>query len=333
MHFHRNLRLVIAALLVLPTALGAAQGVAQELTIRELINGERFPGTIKPVDLPATFRAIALTHSGNAGTEEVGFTTYSPYSSYYYAPSVPGVNGPATPFFHGLLKALEAHWTDGTVVNLSGEPFLVVYRLSYDASRMMEDPGATESALRASSLRLTLVKVRGVQSLTPMPDLTKQSLLETLGLTDGARPSEASAKSVTLARGKQIALALIMYLNDNDEVLPFAQSTQAVKYVTEPYSKSKTIWNSQNPNGGGFRFNINLGGVSMTALDAPSETPMVYESQAWPDGGRVVAFADGHEAYVDRARWQALQPMLKRKFPRQGRPLPLNYGAGWQPSK
>lgn len=132
---------------------------------------------------------------------------------------------------------------------------------------------------------------------------------------------------------KQVCLASIMYMSDNDDILPYAQSTTQVKMVTYPYLKNIRAWDSFNPKGGEFRFNISAGGVNAAEVEFPAETVLFYESQAWPDGTRVVGFFDGHVKSVDAELWKRLQPTLKLKLKKRAQPFPLSYGKGWKPGR
>ncbi len=51
---------------------------------------------------------------------------------------------------------------------------------------------------------------------------------------------------------------------------------------------------------------------------------MIYESEEWPDGKRGVAFTDGHAKFVTKEKWEAMQPLLKLKMKRYGKPIPLD---------
>jgi len=117
-----------------------------------------------------------------------------------------------------------------------------------------------------------------------------------------------------------------MYASDYDDVMPYAQSTATVKYVTWPYLKNAESWKSHNPAGSKFYFNMALAGSSLIDVESPAETVMFYESTAWEDGSRCVAFADGHVKMVSAEDWTMLSETLRLKLPKHGKPLPANYG-------
>jgi hypothetical protein len=70
-----------------------------------------------------------------------------------------------------------------------------------------------------------------------------------------------------------------------------------------------------------FRFNMSLAGVSATNIEHPAETPMFYESLAWPDGKRGVVYTDSHAKFVTADEWQAMQPLLNLNLKHHGKPL------------
>ena len=53
-----------------------------------------------------------------------------------------------------------------------------------------------------------------------------------------------------------------------------------------------------NPAGGVFEPNPRLSGVPAAGVMDPINTALVFETYDWPDGKRVVAFADGHAKFI-----------------------------------
>jgi prepilin-type processing-associated H-X9-DG protein len=127
-----------------------------------------------------------------------------------------------------------------------------------------------------------------------------------------------------MSNGKQIALGMLMYTNDYDDVLPYVQSVVTVKEITYPYIKTKSVWETGNP-ASQWRFNMCVGGALETDIQEPASTPMFYESAPWPDGRRVVAFMDGHVKLVSSSDWKAMAKYLKLKLKKKAtKPLPLH---------
>jgi prepilin-type processing-associated H-X9-DG protein len=134
-----------------------------------------------------------------------------------------------------------------------------------------------------------------------------------------AQARVAAQRTQALSNAKQIALAALMYSNDYDDQFPYVQSTDQFRHLTYPYSKNDSVWKTTNPNGGGFRFAMNLAGVAETSIDNPAEAPLIYEANAWPDGQRVVAFADGHVKRISNAEWSTIESRLTKKYPRKAK--------------
>jgi prepilin-type processing-associated H-X9-DG protein len=106
-------------------------------------------------------------------------------------------------------------------------------------------------------------------------------------------------KAMTMSNMKQVGLAAIMYSADCDDRLPLQLgSARQVKPVLLPYIRNEQIFTTLNPNGGEFLGNAKINGMSLMEVDKPAETVLFYESNDWPDGRRVVCYADGHVKWV-----------------------------------
>ncbi len=127
---------------------------------------------------------------------------------------------------------------------------------------------------------------------------------------------QLTPQTEALSHAKQIALSALIYMADYDDVIPYVNGTDQFRKVTKPYRRNDSIWQDANPNGGQFRFAMNLAGVTSAAIPDPANTPLIYESAAWPDGRRVVAFADGHAKKVSKEDWTQIEPYLHKHYPR-----------------
>lgn len=112
-----------------------------------------------------------------------------------------------------------------------------------------------------------------------------------------------SQKTVAIARAKQVAIATLMYSQDYDGLFPAAKTQAAFVNATYPYLKTREAYNDANPKKGSILFNFKLAKKKMTSIVNPAKTVMVYSEYAWPDGGRVVGWADGHAKYVSPQAW------------------------------
>ncbi len=316
------------------SSLSFAQG--GQVDFKSLISGQAAPSTMKLSALTDDYKAVRLKVSGDSGGFMGGLGMIMMMSS-------PGQSrGSGQPGME-IFGLLELSWTKGDQMYLGGTNYYVTYKTELGAIR-----GGTGPSMGVS-LRLTLVRADTISSIQPQPDVTKEQVIQSLKAanipfdqdvvpvnTDTnsettataavlypvfAQAKEAAMHTATLSNAKQIALTLIMYANDYDDVLPFAQSTGTVQRVTRPYSKNDEIWKTKNPKGGQFRFNMALSGVAETEIPEPASTVLVYESEAWADGRRAVAFADGHAKLVSAQDWTSLEKTLKLKLKRKGKPI------------
>lgn len=107
-----------------------------------------------------------------------------------------------------------------------------------------------------------------------------------------------------------------MYAQDYNEIFPIAKSQTAFVTATFPYLKTKEPYADSNPNKGAILFNFKLAGKKMASINDPARAVLVYSENAWPDGGRVVGWADGHVKFVDATAWAKVAsqvPAAKKK--------------------
>lgn len=345
-------------------------GLAQDMTIREVLTGQKLAPAITPAELPDGYQALKLQHTGGSG--DMGLGMMMPLMMFGMA--MGGMSGGGDQPGMALFSMMGTSWTRGDTVQMAGAEFLVTYQLDINlfdlgvsrtttitsGSEGAEEPPAAAPQAPELKLKLTLVRMDAITAVTPLPDVTKEKLLEMVrmlrsgpgagsdapmatpdappggeAMTGGMAPvasqdyataKAAALRTQSLSNLKQIALGLVMYASDYDDVFPYAQSTTAVKWVTTPYIRIASLWTSPNPEGAEYRFNIALGGVHLEAIQSPSQTVLVYESRAWPDGRRGVAFADGSARMVDADQWREVENSLRLKLPRKGKPLPPEYG-------
>ncbi len=153
----------------------------------------------------------------------------------------------------------------------------------------------------------------------------------------GTRPS--SAQNAPVGNGapssvnqlKQIGLALLMYAQDYDEMLPPMQNAATVKRALLPYVRGNEAVFADplthqpyqpNPSlSGRRRMSFSVGGGRDSRgkripprsyrADIPGPAAQVvafYEASPAPDGTRAVLFLDGHVQVIPEAEW----PRLKR---------------------
>ncbi len=316
----------IVALGLLGTLLPAAR--AEDETLMSVAKGDRIPLTIAPAELPddaLAFKVVTVGQDPEGTGGLVGMGMFMAMSA---------MDGGANTMFT-LMEMNNILWTQGKALTMGGEEYLIGYHLDTGASPIM--PAATAGAQKPHwVLRLDLVRKSAIAFIGPRPDLKKADLqaviadldkaAERSGRSTAPAPSEAEAKPQTISNAKQIALGVIMYAGDYDDFLPYAQGTKAVCEVSYPYVKSIECFKTYNPQGGMLAFNMALAGVNISDIPKPAEVPLFYDSVAWPDGSRVVAFADGHAKSVSAEEWTTLSAKLKLKLKRHGKPLPADLG-------
>ncbi len=213
-----------------------------------------------------------------------------------------------------LYQMMNVVWTTKDDVDSKSE-FMIGYKLDLPFS--LRAATVPPSALR---FRLTYVRRQAILAMTPREDFSPSSLKE---LAKEPTPEVASSldRTVTISNMKQFATGTMILLSDNNDYFPYVQSTpQLFKFVIR-YTKNEQLFKSHNPMGGEFRFNMSLAGASVTEVDSPTETPMYFESEAWPDGKRCVAYVDGHVKAVTAEEWAKMQPLFKLKLQKHGKPI------------
>lgn len=344
---HGILRLCSALVILLPSVLGAAQGVGG------LVQGDQFPPTLKFADVDSSYKAVKIRTVGSSGGDGMMGGGMGMMMMMFGAMAGQGGGGDEGLGMLLLGSLSDLYWSKGQTTSVMGHDYLVAYRLEIGLRPGAKEQGMSDVPPIGARLRLTLLRNDLIASLAPEPDTDIKAVMKILddakipydapvipldqdeAVTTAilapvfSQAKESAKRTATLSNAKQLALGMLMYQTDYDDIAPYAQSTAAVKYVTEPYLKNNDLWKSQNPNGGEFLFNMALAGVEQTEIPEPAETPMFFEKNAWPDGKRVVAFADGHAKVLTAEEWKSLQPMLKLKLKRAAKkPLPADYGVG-----
>jgi hypothetical protein len=123
----------------------------------------------------------------------------------------------------------------------------------------------------------------------------------------------------SLSHIKQIGIALMMYTQDYDEVLPPMQSTKQLKPFLYPYLKSNSVWLLPYYDNVSYAINPKLSQKSLAEFESPSETIWLYEPFApYNNEIRAVSFLDGHAKGVQKSTWSNWEAEGKM-------PLPANF--------
>jgi hypothetical protein len=131
---------------------------------------------------------------------------------------------------------------------------------------------------------------------------------------------------------KQVAIAMVIYCADFDDVYPYGKDMPTIFGVIMPYTRNATIFKSINP-GSQILFNPALGGVSAKVVNDPAGTIMFYDQKPWSDGTQIAAFSDGHVKALGQKEWQLAAKSLKLKLKRTAKPLPARFDRKLMPGR
>ena len=147
---------------------------------------------------------------------------------------------------------------------------------------------------------------------------------------------ESAITTTCISNEKQIALGVLMYVQDYDEIFP--RKKALYNDLIFPYVKNKAIFECPADAKGtiSYTFNPNLQGAKLAEMVSPQETVLLYEGKDRKfafkhDGKTAVAFADGHVKLLtpeqaDKVFWY---PGGKNPAPaKPARPQPKRRAAG-----
>lgn len=261
--------------------------------LRTLLAGTDFPLALRLKQLDNSWRRLSIS-----GQYEMG-EWMQMYSS----------------MFGSTFK--DVFYTRGQMVTLSGETYIVAYRpqsktkpLDFTAMiRMGSDPAAKppapEKMTPETPLSLSLLNLRTIGSLNNIRPFDLNAELEINGKPT-TEPTVGVAtradNTATDARLRQLGLALMMYTQDYDEVLPDTSSAAGTKKVLLPYVKDATVFQhptTKKP----FKPNPALSRKKLAHILNPRAFLAFYEDPAAPDGTRGLLFLDGHIKRIQEKEW------------------------------
>jgi hypothetical protein len=287
----------------------------QNTDLKQLFSGSSYPLTIKLKDLNGDWRRFSVGSSGGEGGMGGFFSMIM--SMFGGAMGGGGGNG--------------AYYTKGDTVNLGGETFIVAYRIKPKpvdpgALATMMAPGSKppvpEKLTEETALSLSLLSVHGTTSLNDIRPFDLKAELEesensrkamqALGnQIGGGGGAEATAEEGTsLGNLRQLGTALLMYVQDYDEVLPPMKDAATVKKVLQPYVKNESVFvnpDSKEP----YQPNPILSKKKLAHMTAPADMVAFFEANPAADGTRGVVFLDGHAKRIQEAEWPRLKKASK----------------------
>jgi hypothetical protein len=299
---------------------------------QETILDTDIPSTMRLSEMPEDYKPVTLVPQNAYG--------FIDFSQFYVQMSMIGDD---SSYSSGqVLQALSrVSWSQGDQVQIYGKDFLVTYyydpymemmRTKIPAREMNDDDDGMDETKEGDGLpelKLRLVDVQAVIAIEPIPGLTKElfgsklhQVLEAGLVPDTSTRSTGSAKTQSLSNAKQVATAIMIYMSDYDDILPYVESTKFLHKVIEPYSRNTEIFKTLNPNGeGDLRYNVGIAGMLGTDIENPADVPLLYDPKPWPDGTYLVAFLDSHAKFVSSEEWTRLQSNMRPKVKRQGKPV------------
>ena len=112
---------------------------------------------------------------------------------------------------------------------------------------------------------------------------------------------EKARETQSLNNLRQLALASMIYTQDNDEHLPPLKTPEDVKRVLKDPPDMVYVQPSSNLP---YLPNASLAGKSLGACADPENTILFYEQTPNADGARCAAFLDGHVALLSAEEWE-----------------------------
>lgn len=220
----------------------------------------------------------------------------------------------------GDMQALELlKFSDGKIVQQDGKDVYAVYVL--DKTNFQQLAQGAE-AIDKIHFKLSYFPVSDVETLMPLPGdyvNTIRSQAKTL-FPAFKQAKEKAIVTSQKSQLKQIAVGALIYMTDYDDVVPAAPDTATLAAITLPYLKNIELWKSRHPDGGQFEFNVGIAGIKATEEKDAKNTVMLYETKAWPDGLRAVAFLDGHVDRIDEKHWATLKESMTKRLARNPKP-------------
>ncbi|HOF86769.1 MAG TPA: hypothetical protein PLZ36_01525, partial [Armatimonadota bacterium] len=108
---------------------------------------------------------------------------------------------------------------------------------------------------------------------------------------------------------RQIAVAILMFCQDNEENFPPMTNAAAMHTALKAYDGAVPVQNNklwlQPVVNEPYQPNPTLAGKPLGDIRNPSEMVLAYEAKPWPNGQRCAAFVDGHVEMMTDERWKA----------------------------
>ena len=121
----------------------------------------------------------------------------------------------------------------------------------------------------------------------------KNTVLFLDGRVERGGAEQGDPNKIITARAKAVALGVIQYTQDNDELYPPMHTAQEFQEAVYPYVRSHRAFVSP-ASGQPFLPNPALSGVSLASLGSPATTVLFQDQAPYTGGQPLIAYADGH---------------------------------------
>lgn len=217
------------------------------------------------------------------------------------------------------------YYTRGEILKVGDIKYLVAYAPptnKVDMAAMMNprpDPAMFKPAKLTPDTVLTLALINA-SSLTSLSEIRPFDLQEEVRrnndeATQTPKADETTTRPTSVSNLKQLSLALLMYTQDYDEVLPPVKSPEKFRPLLQPYVKNESLFFVPNTEPKqAYLSNVSLSYHTQGEINNPAETVLFYEPQVATDGTRAIAFADGHVKRKPEAEFQLLLKASQMKM-------------------
>ncbi|MBS1717945.1 MAG: hypothetical protein JSS72_09475 [Armatimonadetes bacterium] len=165
----------------------AAIGSAQEYgSLASFLASWKQPAKMMPKDMPPSFRAMKI-ESGAAGGGLMDMLT-GPMAMF--GAMMGGAKGEGDSEM-AVFSVMGLSWTNGKMITIGGDKFLVTYRMTLDMTSMM---ASKEPNFASMPLSMNLVKWSSVSAFSPS-SVTKAEFLKILSTKPKKKPTKSDDKA------------------------------------------------------------------------------------------------------------------------------------------
>ena len=234
------------------------------------------------------------------------------------------------------------YYTRGDVISIAAQTYLVAYRVlppSDPEERRRqeqymqawqnengdeENPIAMQRAVppldENTDLSLSLISIGNGANLIDIKAFDPDK--DIISAAGKAKRSVQIERAMSQSNLKQVALGVIQYMQDYDEILPPMRAARTaaefsvgassnpanvpVQVVLQPYLKSTQIF-LHPKTGRPYLPNYKISRINDASIESPAETFLFFEDAPDAEGMRNVAFADGHVKAFTEADFQRMR--------------------------